>query len=132
MWWWWRGNGRAVVGAIKSVGRGSFSWRIAQDQRALPLATARPLVGTGQWDWWRPQPSRPWGLAMLVLGQFGLIGCAFRARFGKAGGIDYHRAATTCRQIAHGIKHEGPRDRQHSAIDAFGQIIDGVINLQAL
>jgi hypothetical protein len=66
--------GRAVVGAIKSVGRRSFTWRIAQDQRALPLATARPLVGTGQWDWWRPQPSRPWGLAMLLLGQFGLVG----------------------------------------------------------
>jgi hypothetical protein len=71
--------GRAAVSAIKSVGRGSFTWRIAQDQRALPLATARPLVGTGQWDWWRPQPSRPWGLAMLVLGQFGLIGVVLSA-----------------------------------------------------
>ena len=71
--------GRAVVGAIKSVGRGSFTWRIAQDQRALPLAMAHPLAGTGQWDWWRAQPSRPWGLAMLVLGQFGLIGVALSA-----------------------------------------------------
>jgi hypothetical protein len=71
--------GRAVVGAIKSVGRGSFTWRIAQDQRALPLATAQPLAGTGQWDWWRTQPSRPWGLAMLVLGQFGLVGVALSA-----------------------------------------------------
>jgi hypothetical protein len=66
--------GRVVVGAIKSTGRGSFTWRIAQDQRALPLAMAQPLAGTGQWDWWRAQPSRPWGLAMLMLGQFGLIG----------------------------------------------------------
>lgn len=71
--------GRAVVGAIKSVGRGSFTWRIAQDQRALPLAMARPLAGTGHWDWWRAQPSRPWGLAMLVLGQFGLVGVALAA-----------------------------------------------------
>jgi hypothetical protein len=71
--------GRTVVGAIKSVGRGSFTWRIAQDQRALPLAMAQPLAGTGQWDWWRSQPSRPWGLAMLVLGQFGLIGAALSA-----------------------------------------------------
>ncbi len=68
--------GRAAVGTIKSVGRGSFTWRIAQDQRALPLAMAQPLAGTGQWDWWREQPSRPWGLAMLLLGQFGLIGVA--------------------------------------------------------
>jgi hypothetical protein len=71
--------GRAAVGAIKSIGRGSFTWRIAQDQRALPLAMAQPLTGTGQWDWWRAQPSRPWGLAMLVLGQFGLIGIALSA-----------------------------------------------------
>ncbi len=71
--------GRTVVGAIKSVGRGSFTWRIAQDQRALPLAMAHPVVGTAQWDWWRSQPSRPWGLAMLVLGQFGLIGAALAA-----------------------------------------------------
>jgi hypothetical protein len=40
---------------------------------------ARPLIGTGQWDWWRSQPSRPWGLAMLLLGQFGLIGTALAA-----------------------------------------------------
>ncbi len=71
--------GRATVGAIKSVGRGSFTWRIAQDQRALPLAMAQPFAGTGQWDWWRSQPSRPWGLAMLVLGQFGLVGAALSA-----------------------------------------------------
>ena len=71
--------GRAAVGAIKAVGRGSFTWRIAQDQRALPLATAHPFVGTGQWDWWRPQPSRPWGLAMLLLGQFGLVGVVLSA-----------------------------------------------------
>jgi hypothetical protein len=66
--------GRAAVAAIKSLDRGSFTWRIAQDQRALPLAMAHPLAGSGRWDWWRPQPSRPWGLAMLLLGQFGLIG----------------------------------------------------------
>jgi hypothetical protein len=71
--------GRATVGAIKSVGRGSFTWRIAQDQRALPLAMAQPLAGTGHWNWWRAQPSRPWGLAMLLLGQFGLIGAALSA-----------------------------------------------------
>lgn len=68
--------GRATVAAIKAIDRGSFTWRIAQDQRALPLAMAHPLAGSGQWDWWRAQPSRPWGLAMLLLGQFGLVGVA--------------------------------------------------------
>lgn len=68
--------GRTVVGAVKAMGGGSFTWRIAQDQRALGLARARPFWGTGQWDWWQPLRSRPWGLAMLILGQFGLIGMA--------------------------------------------------------
>lgn len=71
--------GRATVGAIKALGRGSLTWRVAQDQRALPLATARPLAGGGQWDWWRPQGSRPWGLAMLVLGQYGALGLLLAA-----------------------------------------------------
>jgi hypothetical protein len=71
--------GRSVVAAVKSVGRGSFTWRIAQDQRALPTATQRPLVGSGQWNWWQALGSRPWGLAMLLLGQYGLIGMALAA-----------------------------------------------------
>lgn len=66
--------GRQVVDGLRSVGRGSFGWRIAQDQKLLPRATARPLVGNPGWDWWRAQSTRPWGLSVLVLGQFGLPG----------------------------------------------------------
>ena len=68
--------GRHVVDAFRSVGRGSFTWRIAQDQRLLPEAMARPLTGTAAWNWWRSKAMRPWGLTLLVLGQFGLIGLA--------------------------------------------------------
>lgn len=66
--------GRHVIDAFRSVGRGSFTWRIGQDQKLLRDATARPLVGTAAWDWWRAKSIRPWGLALLVLGQFGLVG----------------------------------------------------------
>ena len=66
--------GRQIVEFVKSTGRGSFTWRIARDQRALPIIGAHPLVGTGQWDWWRVNGERPWGLALLIFGQFGLIG----------------------------------------------------------
>ncbi|MEO8312379.1 MAG: hypothetical protein ABI520_14510 [Caldimonas sp.] len=66
--------GREVVNAFRSLGRGSFTWRVAQDQRMLGAAMARPVVGTGKWDWWRPENSRPWSLSMLVLGQFGATG----------------------------------------------------------
>jgi len=66
--------GREIVNAFRAVGRGSFTWRVAQDQRLLGAATARPVVGTAAWDWWRPQGTRPWSLSMLVLGQFGATG----------------------------------------------------------
>ncbi|HWH82973.1 MAG TPA: hypothetical protein VNU71_12140 [Burkholderiaceae bacterium] len=67
--------GRHIVEVLVSTQRGqSFAWRIAQDQRHMQAATARPLVGNGAWDWWRSRPRRPWGFAMLVLGQYGLIG----------------------------------------------------------
>jgi len=66
--------GRQMVEIIRSSGRGSFTWRIARDQTALPLILAHPIVGTAQWDWWRKNNERPWGLAFLILGQFGLIG----------------------------------------------------------
>jgi hypothetical protein len=66
--------GRKMVEVIRSSGKGSFTWRIARDQRALPLAAAHPLIGTARWDWWRKNNERPWGLTLLILGQFGLIG----------------------------------------------------------
>jgi hypothetical protein len=69
--------GRQMVEIIRSSGRGSFIWRIARDQTALPLIVAHPIVGTARWDWWRENNERPWGLALLILGQFGLIGLAF-------------------------------------------------------
>ena len=66
--------GRHVVETMRSSGRGSFIWRIARDQTALPLIGEHPVVGTARWDWWRKNNERPWGLAFLILGQFGLIG----------------------------------------------------------
>jgi hypothetical protein len=66
--------GRAVVDTFKAVGRGSFTWRVARDQQALDQVQANLVTGSARWDWWREQQSRPWGLAMLLLGQFGLIG----------------------------------------------------------
>jgi hypothetical protein len=66
--------GRRVVDGFKSVGRGSFTWRISQDQKLLPDAMARPVVGSGHWDWWRDKGVRPWGLTLLIVGQFGLTG----------------------------------------------------------
>lgn len=68
--------GQAVIGAFRSVGRGSLPWRVSQDLKTLPLIRERAIVGHGRWDWWKPAGARPWGLPMLVWGQFGLIGLA--------------------------------------------------------
>ena len=66
--------GQIALAAFRKVGRGSLPWRISQDQRALPLIARHPLIGTAHHDWWRPVGRRPWGLPMLVIGQYGLIG----------------------------------------------------------
>jgi GNAT superfamily N-acetyltransferase len=69
--------GRHIVETMRSSGRGSFIWRIGRDQTALPLIGAHPVIGTARWDWWRKNNERPWGLAFLILGQFGLTGLVF-------------------------------------------------------
>jgi hypothetical protein len=66
--------GQRVVNVFKAAGRGSFTWRISQDQKLLAEVKAHPVVGSAKWDWWRAKNTRPWGLAMLLLGQFGLVG----------------------------------------------------------
>jgi len=68
--------GQRAVGVFKSIGRGSFTWRIAQDQRLMGEAMKKPLTGSANWAWWRDKEMRPWGLTVLVIGQFGLIGLA--------------------------------------------------------
>lgn len=68
--------GQAVVGGIRSTGRGSFVWRFGQDVKTLPLIEKYPVVGSGHWNWFLPVDSRPWGFPLLVVGQFGLVGLA--------------------------------------------------------
>jgi hypothetical protein len=66
--------GRKVVDAFKAAGRGSLPWRISQDQKAIELVKPVVLMGSGAWDWFRPLGTRPWGLALLLVGQYGLAG----------------------------------------------------------
>lgn len=66
--------GRQALNMIRATGRGSIAWRISQDQKALRLVAQKPFTGSARWDWWRPAHTRPWGLMMLIIGQFGLVG----------------------------------------------------------
>lgn len=66
--------GRKVADGFRASGRGSLPWRISQDQKAIALVKPVAMIGNGQWDWWSNLGTRPWGLALLIVGQFGVVG----------------------------------------------------------
>lgn len=68
--------GAHILAIVRSTGRGSVLWRVSQDQKVMPLIHQHLLIGWGRWDWWTPVGFRPWGVPMLVVGQYGLIGLA--------------------------------------------------------
>lgn len=72
-------TGQMLLDAVRATGRGSIAWRVSQDLKTLPLVAKAPIAGAARWDWWRPAKTRPWGEAMLILGQFGMIGLLLAA-----------------------------------------------------
>ena len=66
--------GAAALDTIRATGRGSFAWRIGQDLKILPMLKENLIFGSGHWNWFMPAGTRPWGLPLLLLGQFGLVG----------------------------------------------------------
>ena len=46
---------------LSKAGRGSFGWRLSQDERYVNTALQTPLLGSGEWDWWKGSSSRPVG-----------------------------------------------------------------------
>jgi hypothetical protein len=69
-------NAAANAGAefLIKIGRGSFGWRLAQDEKHVGVALERPIFGSGEWDWWKGSSSRPWGLWLLAFGMYGMVG----------------------------------------------------------
>jgi hypothetical protein len=69
-------NAAANAGAefLIKIGRGSFGWRLSQDERHVGVALERPILGSGAWDWWKGSESRPWGLWLLAFGMYGAVG----------------------------------------------------------
>lgn len=61
---------------LKRIKRGSFDWRMKQDDVHLGAALERPVLGSAAWDWWRGEPARPWGLWLLAFGMYGAVGLA--------------------------------------------------------
>lgn len=65
--------GQKAVEMLRATGRGSLGYRIRRDQMALDMLYRKPVAGYGSWDWWRPMGSHPWGLPLLIAGQFGAV-----------------------------------------------------------
>ncbi len=59
---------------LNKIGRGSFTWRLAVDERFVDKALDKPILGSGDWKWWAGGDVRPWGMWMLTFGMYGLVG----------------------------------------------------------
>lgn len=67
-------SAHAVAAYLKHIGKGSFGWRLAQDERHIDTALDEPILGYGQWNWWDKGVERPWGLWLLTFGMYGSVG----------------------------------------------------------
>jgi hypothetical protein len=59
---------------LRRIGRGSFGWRLSQDEKHVGVALTSPVLGSGEWDWWKGSSARPWSLWLLVFGMYGIVG----------------------------------------------------------
>jgi hypothetical protein len=64
----------AAASFLHRIKRGSLTWRLEEDEGHVGIALRKPILGSGEWDWWRDAPMRPWGLWMLVFGMYGFFG----------------------------------------------------------
>ena len=64
----------AAAQFLQEIKRGSLTWRLEQDEGHVGTALKNPVLGSGEWNWWRDVPMRPWGLWMLAFGMYGFFG----------------------------------------------------------
>jgi len=86
-----------IADGLRVVGRHSLIWRLARDEGHMAVALKTPLLGSGEWNWWRNGDTRPWSLWMLIFGMYGITGLAafasllflpvMRASWSPPGGI---------------------------------------------
>jgi hypothetical protein len=65
---------RDAAYGLRDIGRGSFAWRLAQDEKNVGTALAKPILGYGRSNWWKGGTSRPWALWLLAFGMYGAVG----------------------------------------------------------
>jgi hypothetical protein len=67
---------RSIANGLGDVGRHSLVWRLARDEGHMAVALKTPIVGSGEWNWWRNGDTRPWSLWLLIFGMYGIVGLA--------------------------------------------------------
>jgi hypothetical protein len=65
---------RALSTELTNMGRHSLAWRLSRDEGHIVVALQKPILGSGQWNWWQNGDPRPWSLWLLVFGMYGLVG----------------------------------------------------------
>lgn len=63
-----------IADSLGDVGRHSLVWRLARDEGHMAVALKTPILGSGEWNWWRNGDSRPWSLWLLIFGMYGIVG----------------------------------------------------------
>ena len=63
-----------IADSLGDVGRHSLVWRLARDEGHMAVALKTPVLGSGEWNWWRNGDSRPWSLWLLIFGMYGIVG----------------------------------------------------------
>ena len=64
----------SVAEQLRELGRKSLGWRLSRDEAQAAIATRKPLLGFGEWNWWESSGTRPWDLWLLVFGMYGTFG----------------------------------------------------------
>lgn len=68
--------GPTIRNVLRRSSIGSFGWRLGLEESTIELIRERALVGSGSVNFWREisRIERPWGMATLITGAYGLAG----------------------------------------------------------
>jgi hypothetical protein len=64
----------SIADELRGLGRNSLGWRLSRDETQAAIAIRKPLLGFGEWNWWKSSGARPWDLWLLVFGMYGTFG----------------------------------------------------------
>jgi hypothetical protein len=64
----------SIADELRELGRNSLGWRLSRDEAQAAIRTRKPLLGFGEWNWWKSIGTGPWDLWLLVFGMYSTFG----------------------------------------------------------